>query len=100
MKYFDRTNRMANTMFVCGVISGLVTAAVLVHGAVVDQIFEFSNGNFVRSGILFAMFAVLCVFFFVLGIALKCIVKDAKDDLDELRYREEPSGEKPFKNVL
>lgn len=82
MRYFDRTNRLSNILFGASVLLFVVSLGILFKGAVADQIFEFSNGNFVRNGIVFSMFFMMSVFSLVLGIALKCIVRDAKEELD------------------
>lgn len=86
MRYFERTNRMAHILFIAGGLLFVISLGILFKGSVGDQIFEFSNGNFVRNGILFAMFFLSAVFSVVLGIVLKCIVRDAKEELDNMRH--------------
>lgn len=92
MRYFERTNRMAHILFIAGGLLFAISLGILFKGSVGDQIFEFSNGNFVRNGILFAMFFLSAVFSLVLGIVLKCIVRDAKEELDHIRHTESAGG--------
>jgi hypothetical protein len=86
MRYFERTNRMAHILFIAGGLLFVISLGILFKGSVGDQIFEFSNGNFVRNGILFAMFFLSAVFSVVLGIVLKCIGRDAKEELDNMQH--------------
>lgn len=86
MRYFERTNRMAHILFIAGGLLFVISLGILFKGSVGDQIFEFSNGNFVRNGIWFVMFFLSAVFSLVLGIVLKCIVRDAKEELDNMQH--------------
>lgn len=92
MRYFERTNRMAHILFVAGGLLFVISLGILFKGSVGDQIFEFSNGNFVRNGIWFVMFFLSALFSLVLGIAMKCIVRDAKEELDQIRDTQ-PGGD-------
>lgn len=94
MRYFERTNRMAHILFVASGLLFAISLGIFLKGAVVDQIFEFSNGNFVKNGILFAMFFMSSVFSLVLGITLKCIVRDAKEELDNIQHKDSSSSKR------
>lgn len=78
MPYFENTKKFANILLCCSVILFVIAAVVFVKGSVLDQVFEFSNGNYISSGIYFTIFILLAIFTSIVGIALKCIVKDAK----------------------
>ncbi|MFM9329720.1 hypothetical protein [Paenibacillus mesotrionivorans] len=94
MRYFERTNRMAHVLFIAGGLLFVISLGILFKGSVGDQIFEFSNGNYVRNGIWFTMFFLSSVFSVVLGIGLKCIVRDAKEELDHIRDTTSGGGSK------
>lgn len=94
MRYFERTNRLAHILFVAGGLLFVISLGILFKGSVGDQIFEFSNGNYVRNGIWFVMFFLSAVFSLVLGIVLKCIVRDAKEELDQIRDMQAEGGSK------
>lgn len=85
MRYFDRTNKFSNILLVSSAIFFVLVIIYLFRGSVVDQVFEFSNGNYVRSGVIFAIYFLLFVFTLITGIALKCVVKDAKEELDTIK---------------
>lgn len=85
MHYFDRTNKLSNILIGCSIISFVISVVVLIKGSVADQVFEFSNGNYVKSGIIFAIWFLLSIVALIIGIALKYIVKDAKEELDSLK---------------
>jgi hypothetical protein len=85
---------MAHILFITSVLLFAISLGIFLKGAVVDQIFEFSNGNFVRNGIWFVMFFLSALFSLVLGIALKCIVRDAKEELDHIRDTQPGGGSK------
>ncbi|RAU99231.1 hypothetical protein [Paenibacillus sp. YN15] len=94
MRYFERTNRMAHILFAAAGLCFIISLGIFFKGAVSDQIFEFSNGNFVKNGILFAMFFLSAVFSLVLGIVLKCIVRDAKEELDNIGHAAQSGSNK------
>ena len=85
MPYFERTIKFANRLFLSSVIFFIIAAIVFVKGSVLDQVFEYSNGNYVSSGIYFTIFILLSVFTFILGMALKCVAKDAKEEFTNLK---------------
>ena len=85
MRYFDRTNKMSNILIGSSTIFFVIAVIALFGGSVADQVFEFSNGNFVRGGILFTICFLLSIFTLIVGIALKCVVKDAKEELDAIK---------------
>jgi hypothetical protein len=84
MRYFNRTNRLSNILLVSSAIL-LVISLFVLGGGVLDQVFEFSNGNYVRGGIIFTIWFLLSLIALITGIALKCIVKDAKEELDIIK---------------
>lgn len=84
MRYFTRTKKLSNILLF-GCIALLIAATtILFKGAVGDQIFLYSNGNFVKNGILFAMLLMGSVFSLMLSIALKVLIRDAQEELDAL----------------
>ncbi len=85
MPYFERTKKFANKLIISSVILFVVAAIVFVKGSVLDQVFEYSNGNYVSSGIYFTIFILLSAFTLILGIALKCVAKDAKEEFTSLK---------------
>ena len=85
MHYFDRTNRLSNILIVSSVISFIISLGVLFKSGAADQVFQFSNGNFVKGGIIFTIWFLISVLTLLIGISLKCIVKDAKDELDAIK---------------
>ena len=85
MHYFDRTNRLSNILIVSSVISFIISLVALFKGSVIDQVFEFSNGNFVKGGIIFTIWLLISVLTLIIGISLKCIVKDAKEEVDTIK---------------
>ncbi|MDF2984558.1 MAG: hypothetical protein K0R50_68 [Eubacterium sp.] len=85
MSYFDRTRKMSNILIGISIVAFLISAKLFLADGVVDQIFEFSNGNFVKVGILHSIFFLISLFSLIMGIALKCIVKDAKEELDSIK---------------
>ncbi len=85
MSYFDRTKKMSNILIGSGIVAFLISMKLLLADGVLDQIFEFSNGNSVKVGILFSIFFLISIFSLILGISLKCIVKDAKEELDSIK---------------
>lgn len=85
MHYFDRTNRLSNILIVISAISFIRSLFVFFKGSVVDQVFIYSNGNYVKDGIIFTILFLISVFTLIIGIALKCIVKDAKEELDTIK---------------
>lgn len=85
MRYFDRTNRMSNLLICSSIIFLVLAAGVFFKQGVVDQVFAYSNGNSIKAGIIFTIYFLLSVFSLVTGIALKCIVKDAKQELDIIK---------------
>lgn len=85
MRYFDRTNRMSNILIVSSIISFIISIVVLFKDGVGNQVFEYSNGNFVREGIAFTIWFLMAVLSIVIGISLKCIIKDAKEEVDTIK---------------
>ena len=85
MHYFDRTNRLSNILIGSSVISFVISVIVLFKGHVIDQVFPYSNGNYVKNGIIFAIWFLLSVLNLLVGIAMKCIVKDTKEELDAIK---------------
>ncbi|ACL74796.1 hypothetical protein [Ruminiclostridium cellulolyticum] len=85
MPYFGKSNKLANILICCSVILFVIAAVVFVRGSVLDQVFEFSNGNYISSGIYFTIFMLLALFTFIIGIALKCVVKDAKYEFTNIK---------------
>ncbi len=85
MPYFERTKKFATKLLLCSVVFFVIAAIVFVKGSVSDQVFEYSNGNFVRAGIYFTIFILLSAFTLILSIALKCVAKDAKEEFTSIR---------------
>ncbi len=85
MPYFDKTKKMSNILMGGSAILFVMAGIVFFGGSVGDQIFEFSNGNYVRGGIVFSICFLLSAFMFIAGIAMKCVAKDAKEELDTIR---------------
>jgi len=85
MPYFDRTKNMANILIGFSIALFVTTCVVLLWGSVWDQVFQFSNGNYVRNGVIFAILFLLSSFALIGGIALKCVARDAKEELDSIR---------------
>jgi uncharacterized membrane protein len=85
MPYFERTKRLSNILVGISIISFLVACIVFLQGDVYDQIFPFSNGNYVRNGIIFTIFFLLSVFTLIIGFALKSVVKDAKEEIEAVK---------------
>lgn len=85
MHYFDRSNRLSNILIVISVISFIISLFVLFKGSVIDEVFKYSNGNFVKAGIIFTILFLISILTLIIGISLKCIVKDAKEELDTIK---------------
>lgn len=85
MYYFDRTNRLSNILIVSSVICFIISLRVLFKGSVIDQVFVFSNGNYIKGGIIFTIWFLISILTLIIGISLKCIVKDAKEELDIIK---------------
>jgi hypothetical protein len=85
MRYFDRTNRLSKILITSSVISFIISIVVLFKDSIVDQVFEFSNGNYVKGGIVFTIWFLISVVTFIIGISLRCIVKDVKEELDAIK---------------
>lgn len=84
MRYFTRTKKLSNILLFGSIALLIAAATILFKGAVGDQIFLYSNGNFVKNGILFAMLLMGSVFSLMLSIALKVLIRDAQEELDAL----------------
>lgn len=84
MRYFTRTKKLSNILLFGSIALLIAVTAILFKGAVGDQIFLYSNGNFVKNGILFAMLLMGSVFSLMLSIALKVLIRDAQEELDAL----------------
>lgn len=70
MHLFDRTNKMFGILIGSSVFFFIISVILLFKGSV---------------GITFAICFLLWVFPLILGIALKCIVRDAKEELDRIK---------------
>ncbi|OPX42191.1 hypothetical protein CLHUN_39780 [Ruminiclostridium hungatei] len=85
MPYFERSNKFANILIFFSIIFFLIAVVVIFKGSVLDQVFQYSNGNYVSSGIYFTIFILLSVFTCIVAIALKCVVKDARYEFAEIK---------------
>lgn len=85
MPYFEKSNKFANILIFFSIISFLAAVIVIFKGSVLDQVFQYSNGNYVSSGIYFTIFILLSAFTCIAAIALKCVVKDARYEFSELK---------------
>lgn len=85
MHYFDRTNKLSNKLIGSSIISFVISVIVLFKGNVIDQVFPYSNGNYVKNGIVFIIWFLLSVMTLLVAVAMKCIVKDAKEELDMIK---------------
>lgn len=84
MRYFTRTKKLSNILLFGSIALLIAATTILFKGAVGDQIFLYSNGNFVKNGILFVMLLMGSVFSLMLSIALKVLIRDAQEELDAL----------------
>lgn len=82
MRYFNRTNRLANILLALSVVCFIAMWIVIIKEQVIDQVLQYSNGNVVRGAIFFIFFLTATIFFLIIGVTLKCIVKDAKEEFD------------------
>ncbi len=85
MRYFNRTNKMSNILICSSVIFFIIAVNLFFKHGIADQVFTYSNGNYIKGGIIFAICFLLSLFQLITGIALKCIVKDAKEELDTIK---------------
>ena len=85
MRYFLRTNRLANWLFAISALLLVISVGYLLGSSALDQVFQYSNGNFVRAGIIFALLFLPSIVCSVMGIALKCIVRDAMEEFNAVQ---------------
>jgi len=76
---------MSDIMMCLSTISFIISALLFLSANVYGQIFRYSNGNVIREGIVFSIFFLISVFTLITGIALKCVAKDVKNELDCIR---------------
>jgi len=86
MHYFDRSIKMANILFAIGGFFLFVTLIFLFKDDnVYDQVIVYSNGNFVRGAIYFMGSLVLGISSFLAGICMRCVAKDAKEEIESMK---------------
>jgi hypothetical protein len=76
MKFFTRTNRMSNIMLVLSVLFFCLSIYGILH---LELKFMFNNEPI--WSFLSIIYIIIFLISFLMGIALKCIVKDAQEDL-------------------
>lgn len=87
MPYLDRTKRIANILLFLWGLLFLLSVIRFLYGGLFYEMIVFNYTNNIR-GLIFAIVClILSIFFLVLAIALRCLVKDAKDDLALLTER-------------
>jgi hypothetical protein len=88
MKYFLRTAALAKALFFISALFFAIALIILLYGSVLDQVFTFSNGNYVSAAVFFAIFFVMSLVSLALAIVLKVIVRDATEELESMRGNE------------
>ena len=71
MHYFDRTNKFSNRLIIMSILSFIISILAL-----------FKNSE---NPIAFAIWFTISIVCILICIALKCIVKDAKEELDIIK---------------
>lgn len=92
MRYFERTNRMSNILIATGIFLFIVALGALFGRGMIAEVFVSSNGDYVKGGVLFAIWFVLSITSLIGGIALKCVVRDATEELEAIRQEQDRQG--------
>ncbi len=82
--YLVRSRKLANVFFCISALFFVVALIILTEGQVLEQALKFSNGNYISGAIFFAIFFILSVVLLLLAITLRCLEKDATEDINSV----------------